>query len=497
VNRTDPVTDLEILIRSRYGIIHIDTLEDERVQSLLRMVSDRLTVPFFIWTRSRGICRDGHLNGVYDTGDVAKALAHVVASDTAGIYHFVGVGTLLQNEANVDRLKDAAENLGNRRGAIVLSGDDIAPPPSLSRLLATMELPHPDINEYRSLLQQVKRDVGKRAPVDVELSAEDEDRLLHNLRGLTLLEASRVITRAIVEDNRLSSSDIEHVMRAKKEIVEREGILEYYPAEMSMADVADLAGLKAWLSKRKLFLTQADKAQEFGLSFPKGVLLIGVPGCGKSLCARAVATEWGLPLLKMDTASLYNKFVGETERNFRRAMQTAERLSPCVLFIDELEKAFAAGGGTEDGGLSHRVLGSFLSWLQDRSGDVFTVATANDIDRLPPELLRKGRFDEVFFVDLPNADARADILAIHLRRRKQDPAAIDIPAVVAATDGFSGAEIEQVIVSALYTAFAGTAQVTTALLLHEAAATRPLSVTMAEKVAALRSWAKDRTVSAN
>ena len=492
----NPVTDLEILIRSRYGVVHIDTLEDERVQALLRLVSDRMTVPFFIWTRSHGICRDGNSNGVYDTNDVAKALAHICASDTAGIYHFVGLGTGLQNETYVDRLKEAAENLGARRGAIVLSGDDIAPGPSLARLIATMELPKPEIEEFRTLLQQVRRDLSRKTDIHVDLAPADENRLLENLKGLTLLEASRVITRAIVEDNSLTADDIEHVMAAKKEIVEREGILEYYPAELSMTDVADLKGLKSWLAKRKMFLTDAAKAKDFGLSFPKGVLLIGVPGCGKSLCARAVATEWGLPLLKLDTASLYNKFVGETERNFRRAMQTAEKLAPCVLFIDELEKAFAAGG-TEDGGLSHRVLGSFLSWLQDRSGDVFTVATANDIERLPPELLRKGRFDEVFFVDLPNAEARADILEIHLRRRKQNQSKIDVPAVVNATEGFSGAEIEQVVVSALYTAFSDTAQVTTELLVAEAAGTRPLSVTMAEKVAALRSWAKDRAVSAN
>ncbi|MEO5509459.1 MAG: AAA family ATPase, partial [Longimicrobiales bacterium] len=430
------------------------------------------------------------------TADAGKALAHVVASDTAGIYHFVGVGTLLQNEGVVDRLKEAAENLGARRGAIILSGDDISPPPSLSRLIATMRLPKPDIEEFRAMLRLVQRDMSRKSDIEVDLSESDENRLLANLMGLTMLEASRVLTRAIVIDNRLAADDIEEVMRAKKEIVEREGILEYYPVEMTMSDVADLAGLKAWLSKRKLFLSDAGKAREFGLSFPKGVMLIGVPGCGKSLCARAVASEWGLPLLKLDTAALYNKFVGETERNFRRAMETAERLAPCVLFIDELEKAFAAGG-TEDGGLSHRVLGSFLSWLQDRSGDVFTVATANDIERLPPELLRKGRFDEVFFVDLPDAQARTDILAIHMRRRRQNMAGIDGEAVVHATTGFSGAEIEQVVVSALYTAFAGSAQVTTALLLSEAASTRPLSVTMAEKVAALREWAKDRTVSAN
>jgi SpoVK/Ycf46/Vps4 family AAA+-type ATPase len=206
--------------------------------------------------------------------------------------------------------------------------------------------------------------------------------------------------------------------------------------------------------------------------------------------------EWGLPLLKLDPGALYNKYIGETERNFRRATDVAERLAPCVLFIDELEKAFASGG-SEDGGVSQRVLGSFLSWLQDRKADVFTVATANDVSRLPPEFLRKGRFDEVFFVDLPNAEGREEIVRIHLARRKQDPAAFDVAGIACATDGFSGAEIEQVIVAGLYTALADRTELTNDLLLRETAATRPLSETMAERVSALRAWAEGRTVRAN
>jgi SpoVK/Ycf46/Vps4 family AAA+-type ATPase len=206
--------------------------------------------------------------------------------------------------------------------------------------------------------------------------------------------------------------------------------------------------------------------------------------------------EWSLPLLKLDPGNLYNKYIGESEKNFKRAMDTAERLAPCVLFIDELEKAFASGG-SEDGGVSQRVLGTFLAWLQDRKSDVFTVATANDVTRLPPEFLRKGRFDEVFFVDLPDAPARHAIFEIHLSRRGHDAAHHDLDSLVTATDGFSGAEIEQVIVSALYTAFADHDTLTTDILLAEVRATRPLSVVMAERVQSLRAWARGRTVRAN
>jgi SpoVK/Ycf46/Vps4 family AAA+-type ATPase len=492
---TEALSDLELLIRSRYGLIHIDTVEEERVQLLLRHLADRLTIPLFLWSRTRGICRDGHANGVYETQEPAQALAHIVSSQLAALYHFPAFDGIGGNDLIVQRLKEVAAELGRRSGALVLTGTEVAFPPALRHLVASMQLPAPSEAELRSLIQHIARDMRRRRAVRVELSPADEARMLASLRGLTLLEAEKVLTRAMVEDGVLSGDDIVHVLDAKKRLVEQEGVLEYYPVEESMADVAGMGGLKEWLRKRSAILTDPERARAFGLSFPRGLLLIGVPGCGKSLCARTVAAEWELPLLRMDTASLYNKFVGETESNFRRAMRTAEAVAPCVLFIDELEKAFASGG-SDDGGLSMRVLGSFLTWLQERKAPVFVVATANDVSRLPPEFLRKGRFDETFFVDLPDAEARVEILAIHLRRRNQDPAAFDLPVVVTATRGFSGAEIEQVIVSALYAAFAADAPLTTPQLLREAAATRPLAVMMAEKIAALREWAEGRTVPA-
>jgi SpoVK/Ycf46/Vps4 family AAA+-type ATPase len=238
------------------------------------------------------------------------------------------------------------------------------------------------------------------------------------------------------------------------------------------------------------------RAEQFGLTFPRGMLLLGVPGCGKSLSAKAVASEWGLPLLKLDPSNLYNKYIGESEGNFKRAMRAAERMAPVVLWIDELEKAFASGGG-EDGGVSQRILGSFLSWMQERNGDVFVVATANDIKSLPPEFLRKGRFDEIFFVDLPDRSTREHIFRIHIGARGHDAAAFDLVSLAARTEGFSGSEIEEVVVSALYTAFSGRGALDTAAVLREVEATRPLSVTMGEKIAAMRQWAAGRAVVAN
>ncbi|MCI0568871.1 MAG: AAA family ATPase, partial [Acidobacteria bacterium] len=331
----------------------------------------------------------------------------------------------------------------------------------------------------------------------VQMKSEDFARLLSNLKGLTLLEAERILTKAIVEDGKLAPDDLLAVVEAKKAVVEREGVLEYFPAEEGMADIADLAGLKAWLSERRAILTDPSRAAGFGLAFPKGVLLLGVPGCGKSLCAKAVAREWGLPLLKLDPASLYNKYVGESEKNFKRAMSMAEKLAPTVLWIDELEKAFSSSGDAEDGGLSQRIFGTFLSWLQDRKGDVFVVATANDVSILPPEFLRKGRFDEIFFVDLPDAEARRALFSIHLKKRGKDPKLYDLPRLVEATEGFGGSEVEQAIVAGLYTAFSGHRELSTETLLLEIARTKPMAQTMGEKIQWLRDWAKERTRSAH
>jgi hypothetical protein len=492
----DPLKDMELLLRSRYGLLVIDTVEEERVPTLLRVLAGRLGVALFQWSRSRGLRRDRSDGAIYGTAEPAQALAHIAAADVPAIYHLESPAAVLRDDVLVEKLRDATHAFRHRAGAIVLSGAELELPESLRRLAAVVPLPAPDADAFRELLEHLLRDLGRSTRVHVEITPDEERRLLDGLRGLTLLEAEKVLTRAIVEDGRLAADDIAHVLEAKRQIVEKEGILQYYPVEETFADVADLAGLKDWLRKRAHGIARPDRAAEYGLDFPKGVLLLGVPGCGKSLCARAIAMEWGLPLLRLDPGSLYDKYIGETERNLRRATQTAERMAPCVLFIDEIEKAFAAGDGG-DGGVAQRVLGTFLSWMQDRRADVFTVATANDVTRLLPEFLRKGRFDEIFFVDLPDAAARREIFEVHLRRRGQDPDRFDIDLLVADADGFSGAEIEGAIVAGLYTALAADRPLDAELVRQEIAATRPLSVVMAERIDALRAWARGRTVGAN
>ncbi|HUO52057.1 MAG TPA: AAA family ATPase [Gemmatimonadaceae bacterium] len=492
----DIVRDLELLVRSRYALIFLDADEDARADEVMEYLATSLALPLFNWSATKGLRRAGVDAAAYDTAAPAKALAFIEASHLPALYHLHGFGDALGDAGVVAKLKDAAANFQRGAGAIVISGQGIAIPAALSALATRIALPAPAPADYKRVLDHVVRDTSARMRVSVTLTSDEQMQLIGNLRGVTLLEAERILTKAIIEDGKLDATDIPKVIAAKRDAVAKDGVLQYVSADAGMGDVVGLDGLKGWLAKRRLILTEPQRASQFGLSFPKGLLLLGVPGCGKSLCAKAVAKEWALPLLKLDTGSLYDKFVGETEKNFRRALDTAEKVAPDVLWIDEIEKAFAAGGSDADGGLSTRLLGGFLTWLQDRNGDVFVVATANDIERLPPELLRKGRFDEIFFVDLPGEAARAAIFALHLQKRGQAPAAFDLDALARAADGFSGSEIEQVVVSALYSAFAAKQTLTTAGVLAEVKATRPLSQTMADKLAALREWARDKTVGA-
>ena len=494
---TDTISQLDLLVRARYALIVLDTVEPERAEGLVRRIASDLSLHFYGWTRSKGLRRGGDAGSPYidDTAEPHLAL-RTVEREGAGCYHFRELGPHLSDPVVVSHVLDVAAAFTMKRGAIFLSGHDIQLPDALRPYATTLHIPGPTYEDFRVMLERVTRDQAARMPLKVEISTEDRVRLLNNLAGLTLVEAEKIVTRLMIEDGALRGNDVERVIAAKRQAVEQEGLLEFHPAREGMSDVGGMDGLKQWLGQRRLVVSDPGRAEAFGLSFPKGALLLGVPGCGKSLCAKAVAHEWGLPLLKLDPANLYDKYIGDSEKNFKRAMHTAERLAPIVLWIDEIEKAFASGG-EEDGGVSRRIFGTFLSWLQDREGDVFVLATSNDVSKLPPEFIRKGRFDEIFFVDLPVVETRKDILAIHLRKRKQDPAKFDTDALAGATEGFSGAEIEQVIVSGLYTAFASGAALTTATLRAEIARTRPLSRTMAERLSALREWASDRTVAAH
>lgn len=492
------VDDLELLVRARYGLVVIDSWEDERVDEALRRVASGLSLHYYRWRRTKGVTRGGGIGDpfVEGTAGPAEALAHA-EREGAGIYHFPGLGAWLEDPVVAWRVRDVVDRFETRRGTLVISGTDVRLPEHLRPYAVVVRLPAPDYDEYRTTYERVIREHQARMPIRITIGNEERARLLHNLTGLTLTEAERILNRILIEDGAITMEDIGRVADAKRKLVEQEGLLEYWSVDEGLASVAGMARLKEWLERRRAAIDDPDGAAAFGLPFPRGMLLLGVPGCGKSLCAKAVAREWRLPLLRLDPGTLYDRYVGDSEKNFRRAIRMAERLAPVVLWIDEIEKAFASAGGEQDGGVSQRVFGSFLSWLQERKGDVFVVATSNDVTRLPPEFIRKGRFDEVFFVDLPSRAARRHIFRLHLEKRRTSHAGVDLDALAAATSGFSGAEIEQVVVSALFAAFARRTAVTTELLREEIAATHPLSRTMAERLDSLREWARDRTVNAD
>ena len=496
------LTEIELLVRSRYGLIVLDTLEEDRVEAMGKQIASNLSLHYYSWSRSKGLRRgmsptQPHVDiGEEPAMDPAKALA-LVEREGAGIYHFTGLDQHLEDPLVCSQLQDVVVGFGRKRGAIIITGHDVRIPERLRRHATTRRLPPLGFEDYRQLFERTIRENAARMNLRVDIAKAEVEQLINNLTGLSLLEAEKVLTKCIMEDGAVTKDDISAVISAKRQVVEQGGLLEYHRSPDDLGNVAGLAGLKTWLAKRRAMVADPVRAQEFGLSFPKGVLLLGVPGCGKSLCAKAVAREWGLPLIKLDPANLYDKYVGDSEKNFKRAMQMAEQVAPVVLWIDELEKAFAGGSGEDDGGVSRRVFGSFLSWLQDRRGDVFVVATSNDVAKLPPEFIRKGRFDEVFFVDLPKPEARKAIFQIHLTKRKQDPARFDLDELVIASEGFSGAEIEQAIVSGLYTAFAAKKPLTDDALIAELHDTRPLSQTMAERLDDLREWARNRTVPAD
>jgi hypothetical protein len=496
----DELRDLDILIRANHPFIILETDEPERAEALVRWVAERLGIAYARWEPDSGLVRNDIPNfELANSQSLTVTLEYITKTPGECLYEFTGLTSEQLSEPVVlHKFGEAAQRLFQDRSAILVSTLGLTLPPELVRMATTLRLETPTRNQYFSYVKQVLRDMHKRAPLEVKLSRADMDRLLNQLSGLTFFEVKKILTRIFVEDRGFEVKALAKVAEAKREIIERSGVLEYFSAEETMAEVAGLTQLKAWLAKRKLAFTEVERARNFGLTPPKGVLLVGVQGCGKSMCAKAIAREWQLPLIRLDPSNLYNKYFGQSEKNLKQAIHTAEAMAPIVLWIDELEKSFAQGSsGSDESGTSLRIFGTFLSWLQDKKAGVFVVATCNDIERLPPEMLRKGRFDEIFFVDLPNWQSRREIMAVHLRRRGRDPANFDLDALAGHTENFSGAEIEQVVISALYSAFARGQEVDQPTLIDEAGRTLPLYATAREKIEALQAWAHGRAVPAD
>jgi ATP-dependent 26S proteasome regulatory subunit len=365
-------------------------------------------------------------------------------------------------------------------------------PVELEKDVTVLDVPLPDFAELLALLKNIVAVVKKSGRVSIHLEPADVEALVRAALGLTSSEAENAFARAIAIDDRLDADDIQLVLEEKRQVIRKSGLLEYYPTEHGLGGIGGLEDLKGWLDRRAAAFTE--EARQFGLPEPKGLLLLGVQGCGKSLTAKAIASQWRLPLLRLDMGKIFGSLIGSSEENVRRAIRMAEGVAPVVLWIDEIEKGLSGvkSSGDTDGGTGARVFGALLTWMQEKTAPVFVVATANSIEHLPPELLRKGRFDEIFFIDLPSHRERAEIFDIHLRRRRRDPARFDLARLAADARGFSGAEIEQAIISALYQAFDERTELAQLHIERALAETRPLSTTMAEEVSRLRTWAQSR-----
>jgi hypothetical protein len=510
-----PLDRLKVLINSSTPIVVMETVEEVCAMSLVRTACSDLSLPVFEWTIADGLVRCSSdvavaaqvqattgsgaslapKTAMYNTTDPVQALANLETMTIEAVFVLKDFHRHMDNPVVVRRLRDVGQKFSANRRTLVLTAPAIEMPPELVSLVEFLDLPLPDRGRLREIIRETYTRMAGTHSLKLQLDSNGVDAMAANLRGLTEEAAERAISQTVVGRQALSPECITDVLDAKKALLKRSEMLEFVDSTDNMTSVGGLDNLKRWLEQRRGAWDEG--ALKFGLEPPKGVIILGVQGCGKSLCARAVAGEWKLPLVKFDTAAVYDKFIGETEKRIQKVFKVAEGLAPCVLWIDELEKVFAGSGpdsASADAGVSSRLLASFLSWMQERKSAVFVAATCNNVTVLPPELIRKGRFDELFFVDLPSLDERKQVFSIQLTKRKRNPGDYDLDRVAAGAKGFSGAEIESAVQTGLYAAFARKQELSNEDLLTALSSTVPLSVTRAEEIADLRAWAKHRAV---
>ncbi|MDQ6630850.1 MAG: AAA family ATPase [Verrucomicrobiota bacterium] len=496
--------EIETLIRARYPILYVVSSEEMRVQNMVVEIAAARQKKVFEWSYTTGLVPAGtsiqsQKNRNAATKDPLTALDQVIEQVEPAIFIFKDFHPFLtrNNFAIIRKLKEIAIHLKNSFKTIILVSPTMEIPTELEKEITLLNFPLPTRDDLGVLLDKIIEDVKQFRQVKIDLDEAGRERLLQAALGLTLGEAENVFAKIIVKDERLSGEDVNEVFAEKQQIIRKSGLLDYFATDETFSNVGGLNILKEWLDKRVVAFSA--QAREFGLPAPKGILMLGVQGCGKSLSAKAVSSLWQLPLLRFDMGRMFNSLVGSSEENVRRAIAVAESVAPAILWVDEIDKAFAGsqGSGATDGGTTARVFGTFLTWLSDKTAPVFVVATANDISQLPPELMRKGRLDEIFFVDLPSEEEREAIFKIHLAKRKRAPQNFDLKSLAASSKEYSGAEIEEAIISALYDAFSAGEELTTEHILFAVRETVPLSKTMDEQINRLRSWADGRARNAS
>jgi len=486
------IHDIRTLVLSFHPVIAIDTVEEERVEQLVAAVAADLSLPVFEWTLTQGLIQKPAAHGNRSTASPLDLMGHLRNLSVEGIFLLKDFARHLEDAAVSREFKDAARAFSSNCSTMVITGASHRFPPDVDHQVVHYELSLPGEQELRDVVRTVVRSLQQRRGARVELTRPQLDDLVRALSGMTVNQARQAIARTVIEDGTLRAADIQHILDQKARTLGEDGLLEYFPSEDNPFELGGFARLKQWLARARIGFSK--EAAALNLTPPRGILMVGVQGCGKSLAAKCIARQWSLPLVKLDAGRLYDKYVGESEKNIRRAIEVAESMSPVVLWIDEIEKGFTPTSGDQDGGLSKRIFATFLTWMQEKKKEVFVVATANDVFSLPPEFLRKGRFDEIFFVDLPDPEERSTIFGIHLSHRMQKPDAFDLRQLVAQSDGFSGAEIEQAVIAGLYRSLHEKRPLDTDLLVGELCETVPLSVSRREDIDRLRGMAQERFV---
>ncbi len=489
------VSELDTLVRARYPLIYLVTWEEQRLDAILSQLAESHGKALLSWSVTKGLRRAGGVRGAPVEGarDPIEALGQIEKLAEPSLVVLKDFHPFLNDPTVVRALRELSQVLKSTYTTIILLSPTLAIPVELEKEITVLDVPLPTFHELFQLLKEIVGVVRQGQKAVVDLKKEDAEQLIKASQGLTLSEAENAFAKAIADDQRLDKSDIQLILDEKRQVIRKSGLLEYYPTEEKLGSVGGLEHLKTWLTRRTAAF--GDAARRFGLPEPKGLLLLGVQGCGKSLTAKAIASSWRLPLLRLDMGRIFSGLIGSSEENLRRAIHVAESVAPAVLWVDEIEKGLSGVGSSSfsDGGVTARVFGAMLTWLQEKTAPVFVVATANRIELLPPELLRKGRFDEIFFIDLPAADERHEIFQIHVARRGRRLEAFDLEAVARIAEGFSGAEIEQAVISALYDAFAENVELGQSHLERAVKETFPLAATMREEIQKLRDWAKTRT----
>ena len=488
----EQIREVETLIRARYPIILLVSWEELRIEHDLADLANEHRRPMYVWTSTNGLVPHGGRMASQGTQDPKVALAKVAESQESALFLFKDFHSFLRDASVVRKVRDVVDALHRGYKSLLFVSPVLELPVEIEKDTAVIHYAPPGPEEIAEQLEDVVKSLAgspNAGHFNVQLSTEEREAIIRAAQGLTAGEINTVLSRSLVERRRF---DVEVILAEKEQIIRKSGILEYFRSDQGFTDIGGLDILKSWLHKR--LGAFSERARQFGLPQPKGLLLLGVQGCGKSLTAKAVASLWKLPLLRLDVGRIFSGLVGSSEERMRKAIATAEAVAPVVLWVDEVDKGFAGtqSSSFSDAGTTSRVFGSFVTWLQEKDVPVFVIATANDVNMLPPELLRKGRFDDLFFVDLPCQEEREEIFRIHIAKRGREATQFDTARLAAASGGFSGAEIEQGVISAMYDAFEQERDIATDDILRAVQETYPLSATMRERIVELRSWARMR-----